>query len=106
MKPGETIANIQKRFTHIVNHLIGLGKVFDKEELNIKILKFLDKSWQSKVTAISETRNLTILTTVTLFGKVEAWTGNEQTKRARESGERKLKGIALKFVVKERGELW
>jgi len=72
MKPGETIANIQKRFTHIVNHLIGLGKVFDKEELNIKILKFLDKSWQSKVTAISETRNLTILTTVTLFGKVEA----------------------------------
>ena len=43
MKPGETIVQVQKRFTHIVNHLIGLGELFDKEELNIKILKCLDK---------------------------------------------------------------
>jgi len=41
MLKGETFANVQKRFTHIVNHLIGLGKTFDKEELNIKILKCL-----------------------------------------------------------------
>jgi len=26
MQPGETIADVQKRFTHIVNNLIGLGK--------------------------------------------------------------------------------
>jgi len=45
MKSGETMAKVQKRFTHIVNHLIGLGKIFDKEELNIKILKCLDRSW-------------------------------------------------------------
>jgi len=44
MQQGETIADVQKQFTHIVNHLIGLGKQFDKEELNIKILKCLDKS--------------------------------------------------------------
>ena len=50
-----------------MNHLIGLGKQFDKEELNIKILKCLDKSWQPKVTAISESRDLTTLTTATLF---------------------------------------
>jgi len=56
MKLGETIAKVQKLFTHIVNHLIGLGKVFDKEELNIKILKCLDRSWQPKVIAISETK--------------------------------------------------
>ena len=31
--------------------LTGLGKVFDREELNIKILKCLDRSWQPKVTA-------------------------------------------------------
>jgi len=52
---GETIANVQKRFTHIVNDMIGLGKHFDKEELSIKILKCLDRRWQPKVTAISET---------------------------------------------------
>ena len=44
MQQGESIADLQKRFTHIVNHLIGLGKQFDKEELNIKILKCLDRS--------------------------------------------------------------
>jgi len=26
MQPGELIADVQKRFTHIVNHLIRLGK--------------------------------------------------------------------------------
>jgi len=31
MQQGETIADVQKRFTHIVNHLIGLGKQFDRE---------------------------------------------------------------------------
>jgi len=69
MQQGETIADVQKHFTHIVNHLIGLGKQFDKEEFNIKILKCLDRSWQLKANAISETRDLTTLTTVALFGK-------------------------------------
>jgi len=32
MKQGESIADVQKRFTHIVNRIIGLGKEFDKEE--------------------------------------------------------------------------
>jgi len=45
MQPGETIADVKKRFKHIVNHLIGRAKVFDKEELNIKILKCLDRTW-------------------------------------------------------------
>ena len=45
MQRGESIAEVQKRFTHIVNHLIGLGKEFDKEELNIKVLKCLGRSW-------------------------------------------------------------
>ena len=46
MQPEETIADV---ITHIVNHLTGLGKTFDKEEFNIKMLKCLDRSWQPKV---------------------------------------------------------
>jgi len=42
MQSGESIADVQKQFTHIINHLIGLGKQFDKEELNTKILKCLE----------------------------------------------------------------
>jgi len=45
----ETIADVKKRFTLIVKHLIGPGKVFDKEELNIKILKCLDRSWNQRL---------------------------------------------------------
>jgi len=39
MLKGETIVDVHKRFTRIVNHLIGLDKIFEREELNIKILK-------------------------------------------------------------------
>jgi len=39
MQLGETIADVQKHLTHIVNHLISLGKQYDKEEFNINILK-------------------------------------------------------------------
>ena len=70
MLKGESIVEVQKRFTHIVNYLMSLGKIFDKEKLNIKILKCLDRSWQPKVTAISESKNLTSLTTTSLFGKL------------------------------------
>ena len=70
MKQKETITDVHKRFTHIVNHLTGLGKVFDKEELNIKVLKCLDRSWQPKVTTISESKNLSRLSTVVMFGKL------------------------------------
>ena len=38
MLKGESIAEVQKRFTHIINHLMSLGKTFDKEELNICLL--------------------------------------------------------------------
>ena len=69
MLKGESIAEVQRRFIHIVNHLMSLGKVFDKEELNIKILKCLDRSWQPKITSISESKDLTSLTTTSLFGK-------------------------------------
>ena len=52
MQQGKSIAEVQNKFTHIINHLIGLGKEFDKKELNIKVLKCLDRPWQPKVTTI------------------------------------------------------
>jgi len=101
MKPGETIAEVQKRFTHIVNHLIGLGKVFDKEELNIKILKCLDRSWQPKVIAISETRDLSTLTAATLFGKLRKHELEMIILNEQEHGDRKQKGITLKSAIQK-----
>ena len=36
MKNGKTISELQTRFTHTVNHLLGLGKTFEDDDLNIK----------------------------------------------------------------------
>ena len=45
MTSRESICDVQKRFTHIVNHLLAHGMTFNKEELNIKILKSLNRTW-------------------------------------------------------------
>jgi len=80
------IVEVQKRFRHFANYLIGLGNEFDKEELNIKVLKCLHRSWQPKVTTISKSRDLSIMTTTALFGKltehgIEIHRPNEQESR-------------------------
>ena len=105
MKQGESIADVQKSFTHIVNHLMGLGKEFDKEELNIKVLKCLDRSWQPKVTAISETRDLSTFTTAELFGKLREHEIEMQRLNELESSEQKVRNIALKTSTKKNEEL-
>jgi len=66
MQQGETIYDVQKRFTHIVNHLTGLGT----NKLNIKILKSLNRTWQPEVIAITESQNRATMTMATLLGKL------------------------------------
>uniref|UniRef100_A0A151UH25 CCHC-type domain-containing protein n=1 Tax=Cajanus cajan TaxID=3821 RepID=A0A151UH25_CAJCA len=70
MNNGESISDFQKRFTHLINHLVDLGRKFEKEELNLKVLQYLDRTWQAKVTAIEESKDLTSLTLATLFRKL------------------------------------
>jgi len=101
MQQGESITDVQNRFTHIVNHLIGLGKQFDEEVLNIKILKCLNRSWQPKVTAISETRDLTTLTTAALFGKLREHELEMTRLKEIETSEKKIRSLALKSKVVE-----
>ena len=96
MQKGESICDVQKRFSHIVNHLISLSKKFDEEELNIKVLKCLDRTWQSKVTAISESKDLTSLTMASLFGKLREHEMQIQRLAVQESGDKHIKSITLK----------
>ncbi|XP_068487028.1 uncharacterized protein [Phaseolus vulgaris] len=96
MFKGESIAEVQKRFTHIINHLMSLGKTFDKEELNIKILKCLDKSWEPKVTAISKSKDLTYFTTASLFGKLREHELEINRLNVQESEDKHVRNIALK----------
>jgi len=96
MLKGESIAEVQKRFTHIINHLMSLGKTFYKEELNIKILKCLDRSWQPKVTAIFESKDFTSLTTTSLFGKLREHELEMNKLNVQESEDKHVRNTALK----------
>jgi len=43
MKTNESIQDMQKRFTHIVNHLASLGRIFPNEDLINKVLRCLSR---------------------------------------------------------------
>jgi len=43
MNQNETIQDMQKRLTHIVNHLASLGKIFHNEDLINKVLRCLSR---------------------------------------------------------------
>ena len=96
MLKGETIAEVQKRFKHIINHLMSLDKTFEKEELNIKILKCLDRAWQPKVTAIFESKDLTSLSIASLFGKLREHELEMNRLNVQESEDKHVRSIALK----------
>ena len=103
MLKGETTAKVQKRFTHIINNLMSLDKTFEKEELNIKILKCLDRAWQPKVTAISESKDLTSLSMGSLFGKLREHELEMNRLNVQKSVDKHVRSIALK-VVKHKGK--
>ncbi|CAL9105961.1 unnamed protein product [Musa textilis] len=70
MTPSETISDMYTRFTDVVNSLKSLGKCFSNFELTNKILRFLPKSWDPKVIAIQETKNLNDFSLKELIGSL------------------------------------
>src|SRR3954471_14551680 len=100
MKPGETILDLQKRFVHLTNHLKALGKTLTTEELNLKVLRSLTREWQPKVTAISEKKNLSKMTSATLFGKLQEYETELGRLETHEIQIKDSKDIALKTRVK------
>ena len=96
MNANENIQDMQKRFTHIVNHLASLGKNFQNEDLINKVLRCLSREWQPKVTAITESRDLSNMTLATLFGKLQEHEMELLRLNQHEENDKKKKGIALK----------
>ncbi|GAV70596.1 UBN2 domain-containing protein, partial [Cephalotus follicularis] len=48
MQPNESIKNLYNRLLDITNALLGLGKVFGKDELVTKLLGCLNDEWEPK----------------------------------------------------------
>ncbi|KAL2325761.1 hypothetical protein Fmac_024819 [Flemingia macrophylla] len=87
---------MQKRFNHIINHLKGLGKTFDEEEVNVKVLKSLNRKWQPIVTAITESKNLSQMKSAELFGKLREYEMDMFRIFDEEQKDNKARGLALK----------
>jgi len=50
MKTNESIQDMQKRLTHIVNHLASLGRIFPNEDLINKVLRCLSRDEKGMAT--------------------------------------------------------
>lgn len=100
MQPKESILNLQK-FVHLTNHLKTLGKTLTKDELNLKVLRYLTRKWQPKETAISKKKNLSTMTSATLFGKLQEYETELGILEKHENLDKKSESITLKVDSKE-----
>ena len=101
MQLGESILDLHKRFVHLTNHLKALGKTLSNDELNLKVLRSLTREWQPKVTAISEKKSLSIMTSATLFRKLQEYETKLGRLEKHENQDKKSKSIALKVDSKD-----
>ena len=70
MEPSETIGDMYTHFMDIINSLKALDKSFSNLELVNKILRSLSKTWDPKVTAIQEAKDLNTFSIEELIGSL------------------------------------
>ncbi|XP_070019525.1 uncharacterized protein [Nicotiana sylvestris] len=87
MKDDESIQDMHTRFTSIINELHSLGDVIPRNKLVRKILSVLPSSWESKINAITEAKDLQTLTMDELIGNMKTY----EMKRKKDSERREPK---------------
>jgi len=99
MGDRETIMDMYTRFTQITNDLKSLGKTFTTKELVRKILRFLPRTWDAKVTAIQEVKDLKAITLDELIGNLQTYELRRNSQQQEET--KKDCGIAHKLMDKD-----
>ena len=66
----ESITKMFTHFTNIINGLKSLDKYYSNSDLVRKILRSLPRSWEAKVTAIQEAKDLNTLPLEELLGSL------------------------------------
>ena len=98
MKEEEDIATYGATITDMANEAFSLGEPMSNEKQVRKVLRTLPKRFESKVTAIEESKDLTVM-------KIDDLLGNLATYETKfESEDIKKKGIALKVSHDEDDE--
>ncbi|XP_049397267.1 uncharacterized protein LOC125861400 [Solanum stenotomum] len=96
MKERETIHEMYTRFSSITNELRCLGEPIHSSKQVRKILRVLPKSWASKVDAITEAKDLKVLTMDTLIGNIQTHEMNRNQDPSRKEV-KKDRSLALKI---------
>ena len=72
MKEGETLDQLDIRFTEIINELTNLGRVYTNPEMNRKILRALLSIWNMKVTSMLDNKTYVPMSVQELFAELKA----------------------------------
>ncbi|XP_031095135.1 uncharacterized protein LOC115999425 [Ipomoea triloba] len=70
---NESIADMVARMIKILGEINVLGKTITQKEISLKVLRGLPSSWDMKVTAMRDHRDLRTLTTDKLFSNIKAY---------------------------------
>ncbi|KAH0662030.1 hypothetical protein KY284_026961 [Solanum tuberosum] len=100
MMEGETIQDMHTRFTAIINEIYSLGEVIPNGKAVRKLLSVLPKSWECKMEAITEARDLDKLAMNQLIGNLITY--ELKKNQEREIGnKRKEKSLVLNATTPE-----
>jgi len=103
MGDRETVMEMYTRFSQITNELKSMGKSFTTEELVRKIPRFLPHSWEAKVTAIKEAKDMNKITLDELVGNLQTYELRRNSQQKEET--KKDRGIALKVIEEDNSDL-
>ncbi|KAL6553645.1 hypothetical protein OROGR_007487 [Orobanche gracilis] len=73
MKTGESIDQVDARFTEIVNEINSLGKAYGNREMALKVLRSLTPEWSMKAVAMRESKDLNKIKIQELFSDLKAY---------------------------------
>ncbi|XP_073138550.1 uncharacterized protein [Henckelia pumila] len=73
MKPGETMAEFDEKFSNIVCEIISLGKIYSNREISLKVMRALPREWDVKTTSISESKDLSKMELHDFFADLKAY---------------------------------
>ncbi|XP_019171359.1 PREDICTED: uncharacterized protein LOC109166916 [Ipomoea nil] len=90
--PNEAITDVELRFTKLLGDLSDLGKELTKKEKNLKILRGFAKSWDMKVTAKRDHRDMKTTSTSKIFSDLKAYEFEHEPKELEEPD---IRNVAL-----------
>ena len=100
MKEGETIHDMFTKLSSITNELRSLGEPISMTKQVRKVLRILPKSWESKVDAIIEAKDLKVLTMDALIGNLKTHEMNRNYDSSKKEA-KKDKSLMLKYKSDE-----